>query len=246
MSLKKKMYDHQFFAEQQDGSIKSAQQIVPHVLDLLDVKSVVDIGCGTGGWLSVFKGYGIADIFGVDGDYVDEELLKIPVEQYRGMDLTKTFELDRRFDLVVSLEVAEHLPETSADMFIESLTKLGSVILFSAAVPYQGGKHHINEQWQGYWLDKFNQCGFAAVDCIRSKIWENEDVQWWYAQNIMIYVKLEDLHTYPRLEAEYMKNKGNIVSMIHPRLYMLLAKDYFGNDGYKDGMIIGRHFTSRL
>ena len=101
--------------------------------------------------------------------------------------------MDREFDLVPSLEVAEHLPKPCAEEFVDSLTRLGSSILFSAAIPLQGGKHHLNEQWPAYWARYFQERGYVAIDCIRDKIWQDDNVEFWYARNILIFVRKKAL-----------------------------------------------------
>jgi hypothetical protein len=129
------------------------------------------------------------DIFGIDGFYVRRELLEIPPEKFVAHDLQEPFRLDRIFDLVVSLEVAEHLPKESAAGFVESLTRLAPVVLFSAAIPFQGGEGHLNEQWPEYWARLFEARGYAPVDCLRRRVWQSPNVSWYYAQNVLIYVR---------------------------------------------------------
>jgi len=158
-------------------------------MELVRPKSVVDFGCGTGTWLAVFSRYGVREILGVDGPWIDHELLEIPSDRFVARDLSKPFYLDRQFDLVLSLEVAEHLPPESAHGFLDSLTRLGPIVLFSAAIPYQGGTGHLNEQWPEYWASLFERRGFNAVDCIRRRVWENPAVEWWYAQNAILLVR---------------------------------------------------------
>ena len=153
-------YDEKFFRNLEKGSLQSAKEIVPLVVRFLQPASVVDVGCGTGAWLSVFKEQGIRDILGVDGDYVNLDSMFIPKEAFQPHDLTRPLKINRKFDLVVSLEVAEHLPSNCAETFVESLTGLGSVVIFSAAIPYQGGQNHVNEQWQDYWKKLFNRICF--------------------------------------------------------------------------------------
>ena len=113
---------------------------------------------------------------------MDRSLLHIPEERFLPHDLTKPIHLERRFDLVLCLEVADHLPADSAPTLMDSLVSLGPVILFSAAIPYQGGTHHLNEQWPLYWARYFDARGYLAVDCVRNQIWQLDDVQWCYAQ----------------------------------------------------------------
>src|SRR5262245_46446109 len=132
-------YTTRFFESMQGGSQKSAQVVVPMLVDLLNPESVVDIGCGSGAWLSVFQEYGL-DILGVDEQYVlDLASLQIQPDCFQSADLSKPLNLGKAFDLVISLEVAEHIDAESADRFIDNLVSCGSIIFFSAAIPLQGG-----------------------------------------------------------------------------------------------------------
>ena len=221
--LNMQRYDKRFFERQQRESIQSAMEIVPLILKLIQPKKIIDVGCGVGTWLSVFKEYGVDEVLGVDGDYVDRKMLLIPKERFVPLDLRKAIPISEQFDLALSLEVAEHLPPDSAKMFIESLTKLAPVILFSASVPFQAKTRgvHLNEQWLDYWVEKFRSKGFVMVDCIRKQIWQNENVAWWYAQNMMVFVKQDSLVTYPLLKNEYAETKISYISVIHPKLYLL-------------------------
>ena len=97
--------------------------------------------------------------------------------------------LNDAFDLAISMEVAEHLPERCAEPFVESLTRLADVVLFSAAVPFQGGIGHVNEQWGSYWVALFRNRGYTAVDIIRKRIWNDDQIPYWYRQNTLLFVK---------------------------------------------------------
>ena len=89
-------------------------------------------------------------------------------------DLENNIQIESKFDLAITLEVAEHLSEIRADSFIDDLCALSDLILFSAAIPDQGGRHHINEQWQSYWEPKrFKQRGYHVYDIVRWKIWSS-------------------------------------------------------------------------
>ena len=184
-------YSADFFALQQEGSVDSAEVIIPLVLSLFTVRSVVDVGCGVGGWLRAFERNGISDYLGVDGDYVPTNMLRIPAEKFSARDLTRLVDIGRRFDLACSLEVAEHLPPSCADSFVAALTECAPVILFSAAIPRQGGTAHVNEQRASYWAAKFERQGYVAVDCIRPRIYGNQRVAWWYRQNVIVFCRPE-------------------------------------------------------
>ena len=216
-------YDREYFERFHQSAIykgvrSSADAVVPLIVQLLQPRSVVDVGCGTGTWLKVFEEQGVSDFCGLDGEYVDEAL-EIPADRFVAADLRLGVNLDRHFDLAVSLEVAEHLPEESAVDFVQSLTRLAPVVMFSAAIPHQGGIGHVNEQWPEYWQELFRQCDFVAVDCVRPKIWETPSVRWWYAQNTLLFVEQAHLETRPELKREYECSRDRPLSVVHPTLF---------------------------
>jgi SAM-dependent methyltransferase len=213
-------YTSDYYAALREGARRSARVIVPLVLGLVPARGVIDVGCGQGTWLSVFAEHGVADVYGIDGDYVDRSRLEIPTERFRPHDLTRPLELDRTFDLAVSLEVAEHLPAGAVDDFVASLIRLAPVVLFSAAAPHQGGEHHVNEQWPAYWAERFARHGFLPVDCLRRRIWASQDVEWWYAQNTFLYVERNRLASDPALRREYETAGPLALPLVHPRRYL--------------------------
>ena len=212
-------YSRGFYERLRDGATRSAEVIVPLVLQFVPASRVVDIGCGDGSWLEVFRKNGVREVVGIDGDYVDRDLLRIPKECFRAGDLTEPFEFDTKFDLAISLEVAEHLPAKCAAVFVEGLTKLAPAVLFSAAIPFQGGDGHVNEQWPEKWAKLFEERGYVAVDCIRKRVWKNEAVEWWYAQNALLFVETDLVQRDARLKAEFEKTIPDQLCLIHPRHY---------------------------
>jgi SAM-dependent methyltransferase len=187
---------------------------------MLQPKSVIDVGCGDGTWLSVFQELGVSDMVGLDGDYVDRRQLQIAQDQFRSIDLSSPFSFSRSFDLAMSLEVAEHLPPNSADGFVESLTRLAPVVLFSAAIPSQGGTHHLNEQWPGYWAGLFEARGYLPIDCIRARIWASKQVEWYYAQNLLLFVKASVVGENLSLRREYEKTNQHQLALVHPTRFL--------------------------
>lgn len=167
----------------------AAEKIIPFLFEVFKPESVVDIGCGTGTWLKVCVDNGVFDILGIEGHHLDTARLVIPREFVIQSDLEKNFVVNKRFDIAICLEVAEHLDPAIARQFIEQVTSLSDVVLFSAAIPHQGGQNHINEQWITYWGALFTKCGFQPYDIIRPRFWETEGVEFWYAQNSCIFVK---------------------------------------------------------
>jgi len=221
-----KPYDRAFYFDQQGGSRMSAKEIVPIILNLVKPKSVIDVGCGLGTWLSVFAEHGIQELRGIDGEWVNKKLLQIPENCFSSYDLTKPVRINRKFDLVVSLEVAEHIPSQFAEVFIQSLVSLGPIILFSAAIPNQGGVNHVNEQWPNYWTELFGKRDYVVVDFIRRKIWQNVRIEPWYAQNILIFVKHSSLEKYPLIKDEFERGANTEqLSIVHPKVYLNVLSD---------------------
>ena len=220
MPVEMKNYSETFYDEALICATKSAGEIAPIVMKLFNVQSVLDVGCGTGSWLATFSKLGVPVVRGIDNAAMEKAQLQIPRECLIKQDLTQPFQIDRQFDLVMSLEVAEHLPESCAKDIVKRLVSAGDVILFSAAIPHQGGTNHINEQWPEYWAELFAEHGYIPVDYLREKIWNNESVNYWLAQNLLFYVKKESLSKYPKL-AEYAKQTdAKRLTRIHPKTYV--------------------------
>lgn len=105
------------------------------------------------------------------------------------MDLEKNIQLTKKYDVAVSIEVAEHLSPDSADTFVKSICNAADVILFSAAFVGQGGYKHINEQYPSYWKEKFAQNDYTMYDVIRPAIWYNSNVENWHKNNVFLVQK---------------------------------------------------------
>ena len=167
------MYDREFFSDVDAGSLPSARVVVPMVVELVHPRSVIDVGCARGAWLRAFEESGVDDVLGVDGDYVDCDALWIDREKFVACDLPSPLGVRRVFDLALCLEVAEHLSARKGKDLIRMLCSLAPAVLFSAAVPGQGGTNHVNEQWPGYWSNLFSRQGFVRLDPIRRRIFQN-------------------------------------------------------------------------
>lgn len=181
------VYSGQFYDYIDSGSRNSAQTVAGLMLGEMGIASLLDVGGGHGAWAAEWISAGVPDVLAIDGDYVDRDRLAVAAEHFMPHDLQRPFDLGRHFDLVQSLEVAEHLPVEAADAFVASLARHGDVILFSAAVPNQGGEHHVNEQLPEYWRRKFAAHGYDAYDWLRPRLAEKRLVKPWYRFNSIIY-----------------------------------------------------------
>lgn len=188
---------------------QSARVVVPFVVERFHPTSVLDVGCGIGAWLATFKAFGVADVMGVDSAAV-RSAFALDQQCFIEHDLTKPLHLDRSYDLALSLEVAEHLPERAAEVLVSSLAAAASLVLFSAAIPGQRGPGHQNCQWPDYWRERFARVGFQAADLLRQSLWDDERVSWWYRQNLLVF------GTAARLERAGLA-PTRTPSLVHPR-----------------------------
>jgi SAM-dependent methyltransferase len=200
-------YSPGYYEWQQAGARRSAAVVAPLLQERLRPRSIVDIGCGPGAWVATWRELGVTDAWGVDAAHVRSAGLLFPAECFVEHDLRLPLALERRFDLVLSLEVAQHLPEKHVPGFLDTLTGLGPAILFSAAVPHQGGDNHVNEQWQSWWAERLRLRGFEPRDVVRPAVWNDERVDWWYAQNALLYLADGDDSSVPRMPLD----------VVHPR-----------------------------
>lgn len=199
-------------------NLVSPRIIVPFIMQLLSPSSVVDVGCGTGTFLKVFKDCGVSKVLGIDGSWVKPDQLHINENEFIEADLEKPVRLEEKFDLVLCLEVAEHLSPNSADIIVESLVSLGKVIVFSAAITLQGGQNHINEQPISYWQAIFNKHDYHFYDVFRKEFWNNKQVDWWYKQNMFLVMHKSAIAA-PSFEDK--KVDDEVLLQIHPDLLAL-------------------------
>jgi glycosyltransferase involved in cell wall biosynthesis len=211
------LYTSAFYTGQSSGSATSATVMVPSFAALTNPNSVLDVGCGVGGWVAIWLDSGV-DAIGVDGDYVPRDQLCVPADRFIDHDLTTPLDLGRRFDLVTCLEVAEHLPSDASETLIDSLCRHADVIVFSAAVPGQGGTGHVNERWPSFWAALFGTHGYRPYDLLRGRLWRDERCEWWYRQNVIVFATDAVAHKLG------WPNMTGPLDMVHPELFALRCR----------------------
>ena len=225
-SCSKPVYTPEFYEGQLTASYKSARRYASELLTLYKPSSIIDVGCGTGAWLKAFGELCPARLVGVDGCWNKQaNMIDENIEFFeRDLDSPRTLSGfgTERFDLAMSLEVAEHLKETSADQFVESLTNLSDSVLFGAAYTKQGGTNHINEQPHTYWAVKFKERDYLPFDLFREKFWGDSQISFWYQQNTFLYVQ-KSSPLFMILDASGIRPLVNLnfLNCIHPQLYQL-------------------------
>jgi SAM-dependent methyltransferase len=174
-------YDHDRNLHTLEGASAAFRAIFADSLP----KSILDVGCGQGTWLRAALDLGVSDVLGLDGVNIPEDHLFIPAHLFRQQDLTQPWNLERRFEVAICVEVAEHLDKSAAEDLIGSITRHTDVVVFSAS-PFEGGQHHVNCQWPAYWQRLFNNCGFACHDDLRWRIWDDARIEAWYRQDVFL------------------------------------------------------------
>ena len=209
-------YSADYMAGVAAGSLRSAERILPIVFELLEPRSLVDVGCGLGAWAHTAIRLGVEDVIGVDGDWVEPSMLLIPPACFETRDVSRPLRLERTFDLAISLEVAEHLAPEVGPAFVAELVALAPAVLFSAAIPFQGGEGHRNERWQSYWAGLFRDAGYAPFDVVRPAMWGDDGVEPWFAQNAILYLSRERAANV----ALAPTTVGPLFDLVNPRLYV--------------------------
>lgn len=211
-------YDEGFYATQADGSNRSPRVVLANLREILPFASAIDVGCSAGTWVKALLELGAEGVLGIDGEYA-RSVLRIPHERFLAHDLQQPINLDRRFDLALSLEVAEHLPPEHAAGFVADLVHLAPAVLFSAAIPLQGGTNHVNERWQGEWARLFAGHGYRPFDVTRPRVWTDEWVEPWYRQKTLLF--LAQGHALTDRIAEAEREGPRLLSPVHPSVYPL-------------------------
>ncbi len=188
-------YSNEFYVEEQAVALRAARHVVPWVLDVTRASSVVDVGCGTGAWLSVAKEAGCR-VHGYDA-YAGP--LLIDADEYTQTDITRGVSC-AGYELACCLEVGEHLPEAAARPLVAGLCEAWFV-LFSAGHPGQRGVHHVNEQWGTWWADLFAEHGYFGTNAVKWNFWKNREVADFYRENMILFGPNFD---------------GDVLDVIHP------------------------------
>ena len=148
--------------------------------------SVLDVGCGVGAYLALFKRFGAAAVFGLDGVPPEATASVLEPGEYAVRDLAEPLHLDRVFDLVLCVEAAEHLEERHSGTLLDSIARhAGGVIVFSAAEPGQPGHGHINCQPISHWLERWAERGWVP-DLADSLGIRSLATMSWFRRNLVV------------------------------------------------------------
>jgi hypothetical protein len=211
-------YDATFFAGIEEGARRSAEAVVPLLIEHFSPSSVVDIGSGGGVWAATFLANSVADVVAIDGPWVPHAARCVPPGRFWEHDLSLPLAMKRTFDLALCLEAAEHLPASAAPELVRSLTEAAPVVAFSAALPGQGGDGHINEQPASYWARLFAGRNYVCFSDIRGRIWNDEAVEPWYRQNLLCFVRQSELARWGACLRTSIHHDDPLLDVAHPAL----------------------------
>ena len=232
-------YDENFYLNEDNQAKKSAEKIIPYLVKNLSINSALDVGCGTGSWLSIWSKLGVNNFIGVDFMKPSSNL-RIPLENYIQCDLSKEdIPIENHFDFAQCLECLEHVPKVRAEKIVNKLCCLTNKVLFSAATPGQGGENHINEQSLEYWRMIFKKNNFIPFDPVRTKFKNEKSISFWYRNNVILYVNADNknelsekfIETFipddiliPNYQGKIRRFRNKIISFLPLKIVNLLAK----------------------
>ena len=201
-------------------SLQSARIYLKYLWQFFQPVSVLDVGCGRGAWLKVCHELGSTTLLGFDGGSNNQSSMIDSAINFQSINLNEAFSVPHKVDLAMTLEVAEHLKPSTAPLFVKCLTDVSDAVLFSAAYTKQGGTYHVNEQPHTFWAKLFAEYDVVPFDLFRPVFWGNEDVCFWYRQNVFLYVK-RNSPVFLQLASHGVTELVDISFMdcIHPDLY---------------------------
>jgi len=218
------VFNDEYHAAQLEEAARSAAVVVPLLVELLpSTHSVVDAGCGTGAWLHEFQLRGSSTVMGLDGADIPPRFLQIDPSEVLRVDLTQPLPTLPRFDVALSLDVGSCIPSDMARQFVNNLTRLSDLVVFSAAVPGQSTHPAVNERWPSYWSALFTQSRFVCFDLLRERLWYDQRVDWHYAQNMLIFASEFRTDLVDHLLA--IRRGPGVLDIIHPRAFEFVQAD---------------------
>lgn len=189
--IPKEIYDNAFYLHQSPGSYKTAQAFFKYLFNFYKPNSLIDFGAGLGTWLQAAQELGVEHLQAIEGEWVKPKVQNSNLN-YTFHDMQKSYKTEQKFDLAMSLEVAEHLSLERADSFIGDICQTANLVMFGAAMKHQGGQGHINEQNQSYWIKLFRIRNYECLDIFRTPFWFRNELEPWYIQNTFLFIKKGD------------------------------------------------------
>lgn len=241
-----KFYNKKYFINFKDISYNAAKIILNDLHKIYKFKSIVDFGCGFGGWIkAAWEIDNSIKVTGIDGDYI-KNILNFDKGEIIYKNLEENIDV-KKHDLAISLETAEHLSPKRANSFVENLCNSSDLIFFSAAVDGHGGANHLNEQTQSYWIKIFNEYGFDPFIFLdRKKYWFNKTFEKcpYYISGSFLFIKRSS-DQYKVFE-KFKVKEDFVVDIVHPNILKWRKDENFGvKQNYKKFLISIKNFFKR-
>lgn len=183
-----RVYDASFYEETRERKLESFRRVAAILARHLAFDTVLDIGCGTGLLIAELKKIG-KDVLGCEISEAAISGAPRDVTVFQA-DAARPIRVNRRFDLVVCIEVAEHIQRRHSRRLVENCTSLGGQICFTAAPAGQGGVGHINLRPHSFWIELFARRGFVLQAGLADRMREQmraEGVLRWIPDNLMVF-----------------------------------------------------------
>jgi len=218
-------YHPHYHDEKVATSRRAAERILPIVLSIIDVTSIIDVGCGPGSWLDVARQMGVVTLTGVEGEWATEWFDDEGIRS-RGFDLLlANLEDELRpaatFDLALCIEVIEHLSPERGESFVADLCRCAGHVLFGAAIPGQKGPNHLNTRWPSYWAECFAVHDYLPLDVVRGRVWGDDDLLVHHRQNPILFVRDDLYERALRRALEMGPPPLAALDQVHPSLRMM-------------------------
>ncbi len=222
-------YHPHYHDEKATPARRAAERVLPIVFSVIDVRSIVDVGCGPGSWLAVARHMGVRTLTGVEGEWAldwfgpdraapgDFDLVLANLED----DLC----LPRTFDLAICIEVIEHLSPARGTSFVADLCRCAPHVLFGAAIPGQRGPNHFNTRWLSHWAACFAAHGYQPLDVIRHRVWGDDELLVHYRQNPILFVRDDAYEAAVRRALALPPPPLAALDQVHPWLYTLRSNE---------------------
>lgn len=169
----------------------SLAKVIKNLANILDVKDIADFGCGPGWYTYYFYKCGF-QVNGYDGNPNVEKVssLLFNKEYYcQCQDLTEPFNIDIPFEMIICLEVGEHIPQKMEDIFLQNLvSNANKYILLSWAIPGQKGDGHINCHTNAYIISKMKNKGWTYNRIVSKQLRCAANLDW-FKNTLMFFEK---------------------------------------------------------
>lgn len=226
--------------ERGEEAARSAPVIARLLLDWFpSVRSVAAVCGAPRPWLQEFQARGIERLLGL-GEEAEETAPRKGQTTVSRVDVERDFAPSDRFDLVLSTDIAEALPDRALARFVDQLARTGDLVVFGAAAPGQSARPGATERWPGFWISQFAHHGYEHFDVLRPVLWYDQRVNWRYAQNLIVYARRSRDDLIDRLRGQ-ADAAPSVVDIVHPsadRRSAPLLSDFFDQELYFDVALV--------